>query len=73
MWMAGGGVKAGFIHGKTDDYGFEAIEGKVHIHDWHATMLHLLGLNHEKLTYKYAGREMRLTDIKGQVVKEIIA
>jgi hypothetical protein len=73
MWMAGGGVKAGFVHGKTDDYGFEAIEGKVHIHDWHATMLHLLGLNHEKLTYKYAGREMRLTDIKGQVVKEIIA
>jgi hypothetical protein len=73
MWMAGGGVKGGFVHGKTDDYGFEAVDGKVHIHDWHATMLHLLGLNHEKLTYKYAGRDMRLTDIKGQVIKDIIA
>jgi uncharacterized protein (DUF1501 family) len=72
MWMAGGGVKSGFVFGKTDEYGFEAIEGKTHIHDWHATMLHLLGLNHEKLTYKYAGREMRLTDIKGNVVKEIL-
>ncbi|MFO0936309.1 MAG: DUF1501 domain-containing protein [Gemmataceae bacterium] len=73
MWMAGGGVKGGFRHGKTDDYGFEAVDGKMHIHDWHATMLHLMGLNHERLTYKYAGREMRLTDIKGSVVKEIIA
>jgi Protein of unknown function (DUF1501) len=72
-WMAGGGVKGGFSFGGTDDYGYEAVEGKVHIHDWHATILHLLGLNHEKLTYRYAGRDMRLTDVKGNVVKEIIA
>jgi len=73
MWMAGGGVKGGFSHGATDDYGYEAVEGKVHIHDWHATILHMLGLDHEKLTYRYAGRDMRLTDVKGNVVKEIIA
>jgi hypothetical protein len=72
-WMAGGGVRGGFSYGATDDYGYEAIEGKVHIHDWHATILHLLGLDHEKLTYRYAGRDMRLTDVKGSVVKEIIA
>jgi hypothetical protein len=73
MWLAGGGVKGGFSHGATDDYGYEAVEGKVHIHDWHATILHLLGLDHEKLTYRYAGRDMRLTDVKGNVVKDIIA
>lgn len=73
MWMAGGGVKGGLRYGKTDDYGFEAVEGKMHVHDWHATMLHLMGLNHEKLTYKYAGREMRLTETKGVVAKEIVA
>src|SRR5262245_5780107 len=72
MWMAGGGVKGGFSHGATDDYGYEAVDGKVHIHDWHATILHLLGLDHEKLTYRYAGRDMRLTDVKGNVVKEVI-
>jgi hypothetical protein len=72
MWLAGGGVKGGFSHGATDDYGYEAVEGKVHIHDWHATILHLLGLDHEKLTYRYAGRDMRLTDVKGNVVKEIV-
>jgi uncharacterized protein (DUF1501 family) len=72
MWMAGGGVKGGFTHGRTDDYGAEAIEGKVHIHDWHATILHLMGLDHEKLTYRHAGRDFRLTDVKGEVVKEII-
>jgi len=72
-WMAGGGVKGGFSHGATDDYGYEAVEGKVHIHDWHATILHLLGLDHEKLTYRYAGRDMRLTDVKGNVVKEIVS
>ena len=72
-WMAGGGVKGGLSHGRTDDYGYEAVEGKVHIHDWHATILHLLGLDHERLTYRYAGREMRLTDVKGNVVKEIMA
>jgi hypothetical protein len=73
MWMAGGGVKAGHAHGCTDDHGFEAVDGKVHVHDWHATILHLLGFNHEKLTYRHAGRDMRLTDVKGNVVKEILA
>lgn len=72
-WMAGGGVKGGFSYGNTDDYGYEAVEGKIHIHDWHATILHLLGLDHEKLTYRYAGRDMRLTDVKGNVVKDIMA
>jgi hypothetical protein len=73
MWMAGGGVKPGFAYGATDDYGYFAQEDKVHIHDLHATILHLLGLNHEKLTYRYAGRDFRLTDVEGRVVKEIIA
>lgn len=72
-WMAGGGVKGGFSYGSTDDYGYEAVSGKMHIHDWHATILHLLGLDHERLTYRYAGRDMRLTDVKGKVVKEIVA
>jgi hypothetical protein len=71
IWMAGGGVKRGHRHGITDDYGAEGVEGKVHIHDLHATMLHLLGLDHEKLTFRYSGRDFRLTDVKG-VVKEII-
>ncbi|MCR9116389.1 MAG: DUF1501 domain-containing protein [bacterium] len=72
-WMAGGGVKGGLVHGATDDYGYEAIDGKVHTHDWHATILHLMGIDHERLTYHYAGRDMRLTDVKGNVVKQIIA
>lgn len=72
MWMAGGGIKGGITYGKTDDLGFEAVEGKVHTHDWHATILHLLGLDHEKLTYRYAGRDMRLTDVKGNVIKQIM-
>jgi len=71
--MAGGGLKCGYGYGKTDDYGAEAIENPVHIHDWHATLLHLLGLEHEKLTYRYAGREMRLTDQKGNVVTDLLA
>ncbi len=73
LWMAGGGVKGGHRHGMTDDYGYQAIEDKVHIHDWHATILHLLGLDHERLTYNYAGRDFRLTDVHGRVVKEIVA
>ncbi len=73
MWLAGGGVKPGFRYGATDDYGYYAVEGKVHIHDLHATILHLLGLDHERLTYRYAGREFRLTDVAGQVAHEIIA
>jgi hypothetical protein len=72
MWMAGGGVKGGHSHGQTDEYGYEAVDKKMDLHDWHATILHLLGLDHEKLTYRYAGREMRLTDVKGNVVKELV-
>lgn len=68
-----GGVKPGFAFGRTDDYGSKAVENPVHIHDWHATILRLLRLDHEKLTYKFAGREMRLTDTRGQVVKDILA
>jgi Protein of unknown function (DUF1501) len=73
MWMGGGGAKGGYSHGGTDEFGYEAVDGKVHIHDWHATILHLLGVDHERLTYRYAGRDMRLTDVKGNVVKEIVA
>jgi len=73
MWMAGGGVKKGFAYGSTDDYGYFAQEDKVHVHDLHATILHLLGLDHEKLTHRYAGRDFRLTDVSGHVVKEILA
>ena len=73
MWMAGGGVKGGHIHGATDDLGVAAVDGKVHIHDPHATMLHLLGLDQEQLTYRYGGRDYRLTDVHGNVVKEIFA
>ncbi|SFH73274.1 DUF1501 domain-containing protein [Planctomicrobium piriforme] len=72
-WMAGGGVKAGFTYGETDDFGFRPIAGKVHLHDLHATMLHLLGLDHERLTHRHAGRDFRLTDVYGSVVKEILA
>ncbi len=73
MWMAGGGVKGGFEYGATDDYGAEAVDGRVHIHDWHATILHLLGLDHERLTYNHAGRDFRLTDVHGNVVRDILA
>lgn len=73
VWLAGGGVKAGFAHGATDELGFQAVEGKVHMHDLHATILHLLGLDHEKLTFRYAGRDFRLTDVHGHVVKEVLA
>ena len=73
MWLAGGGVKGGYSHGATDDYGFFAEKGKVHIHDMHATILHLMGLYHERLTFKHAGRDFRLTDVHGRVIDEIIA
>jgi Protein of unknown function (DUF1501) len=73
MWMAGGGVKRGFVYGKTDDYGYFAVENKVHLHDLHATILHLLGMDHLKLTYRYAGRDFRLTDVHGEVAHDIIA
>jgi hypothetical protein len=73
MWLAGGGVKAGIKYGATDDYGYYAVDRKMHIHDLHATILHLLGLDHERLTYRYAGRDFRLTDVAGRVAHEILA
>jgi hypothetical protein len=73
MWLAGGGAKGGYVHGATDECGFAAVENKVHVHDLHATILHLLGFDHERLTYRYAGRDFRLTDVHGRVVKELIA
>jgi hypothetical protein len=73
VWMAGGGVRGGMAYGATDDFGFRAVQDKVHIHDLHATILHLLGLDHERLTYRHAGRDFRLTDVYGRVVHEIIA
>ncbi|MEZ0276134.1 MAG: DUF1501 domain-containing protein, partial [Roseimicrobium sp.] len=72
QWLAGAGVKPGFSFGGTDEFGHFAVEDKVHMHDMHATILHLLGLNHEKLTFRYAGRNFRLTDVHGHVVKEIL-
>ncbi|QDV58019.1 DUF1501 domain-containing protein [Rosistilla oblonga] len=73
VWMAGGGVKGGYVHGSTDEFGFKAVENRVHVHDLHATMLHLLGFDHKKLTYRYAGRDFRLTDVHGRVIDELIA
>ena len=73
FWMAGGGIKGGMNYGMTNETGAVAVENKVHIHDLHATMLHLLGLDHENLTYRYAGRDFRLTDVYGNVVQDIIA
>ncbi|MEC7385474.1 MAG: DUF1501 domain-containing protein, partial [Planctomycetota bacterium] len=70
MWMAGGGVQGGMVYGATDPLGREAEDGRMHIHDWHATILHMLGLNHERLTYQHAGRDFRLTDVHGEVAKE---
>jgi hypothetical protein len=73
MWLAGGGVKGGLAYGATDEFGWHSVENKVHVHDLHATILHQMGLNHEKLTYRYSGRDYRLTDVHGRVVKEILA
>ncbi len=73
MWLAGGGVRGGLAHGATDEFGWDAVEGRVHVHDLHATILHLLGLDHEKLTYRHAGRDFRLTDVHGRVVRDILA
>ena len=73
MWLAGGGVKGGFQYGATDDYGYYAAQNKMHIHDVHATLLYLLGIDHERLTYRYAGRDFRLTDVAGRVAKQIIS
>jgi hypothetical protein len=73
MWLAGGGVKGGHVHGATDEFGFRAVQDRVHVHDLHATILHLLGFDHERLTYRYAGRDFRLTDVHGHVVRDLIA
>jgi hypothetical protein len=73
MWLAGGGVKGGTIYGATDEFGFKAVENKVHVHDLHATILHLLGFDHEKFVYRYAGRDFRLTDVRGEVIRSILA
>jgi hypothetical protein len=73
VWMAGGGARAGYVHGATDDVGLSIAEGKMHVHDLHATILHLLGFDHEALTYRYAGRNFRLTDVSGEVIKELLA
>jgi hypothetical protein len=73
VWLAGGGVRGGYVHGATDEFGFRAVENRVHVHDLHATLLHLLGFDHEKFTYRYAGRDFRLTDVHGRVVQELIA
>jgi uncharacterized protein (DUF1501 family) len=72
-WLAGGGAKGGIVHGTSDDYGYLPAEDPVHLHDFHATILHLLGMDHEKLTYRHAGRDFRLTDVAGRVVKQILA
>ena len=71
-WMAGGGIKGGTNYGATDDFGYHAIDGKVEIHDIHATMLHLLGIDHKKLTFRFGGRDMRLTDVHGEVISKIL-
>jgi uncharacterized protein (DUF1501 family) len=73
IWLAGGGIRGGMTYGATDEFGFKAVEKKVHVHDLHATMLYLLGIDHTKLTYHYSGRDFRLTDTEGQVIHDIIA
>ena len=73
MLLAGGGIKGGITYGATDDFGFKAVENPVHPHDLHATILHLLGFDHTRLTYRYSGRDFRLTDVHGRVIKEILA
>ena len=72
IWMAGGGVRGGTVHGATDEFGLQSVENVVHVHDLHATILHLMGFDHTKLTYRYAGRDFRLTDVYGRVVTELI-
>ena len=73
VWMAGGGVKKGYSHGSTDEFGLSAVEQRVHVHDLNATILHLMGLDHERLTYRFSGRDYRLTDVHGHVVHDMIA
>ena len=73
IWMAGGGIKAGISHGETDELGYAAVEDVVHVHDLHATMLHLFGIDHKRLTYRFQGRDFRLTDVAGHPIKGIMA
>jgi len=73
IWLAGAGIAAGTVYGRTDEYGYKVIENKTSIHDLHATMLHLLGMDHERLTYRFSGRDIRLTDVHGHVIKDILA
>jgi hypothetical protein len=73
MWLAGGGIKGGITHGSTDELGYNAVEDVVHVHDLHATLLHLLGIDHKRLTFKFQGRDFRLTDVHGNLVQPILA
>jgi hypothetical protein len=73
VWLAGGGVKGGMVYGATDEFGFAAVENRMHVHDLHATILHLMGIDHEQLTYRYSGRDFRLTDVSGVVATDILA
>jgi len=73
IWLAGGGARGGYVHGATDDYGYFAVQDKVTVHDLHATMLHLLGVDHTRLTFPFSGRDMRLTDVHGEVVHALLA
>jgi uncharacterized protein (DUF1501 family) len=73
MWLAGGGIKGGMIHGQTDEMGMHAVEDRMSVHDLHATILHLAGIDHERLTYRYSGRDFRLTDVHGEIAHKIIA
>jgi hypothetical protein len=73
MWAAGGGIKGGMVYGQTDELGINAVENRMHVHDLHATILHLMGIDHEKLTFRYSGRDFRLTDVHGTVATGIIA
>jgi uncharacterized protein (DUF1501 family) len=73
VWLAGGGAKGGTIHGQTDEYGYKAIEDKAQIHDLHATMLHLLGVDHRRQTFRFSGRDMRLTDVHGEVIHQVVS
>ena len=73
MWLAGGGIKAGHVHGETDEFGYNVVRDPVHVHDLNATLLHLLGIDHERLTYRFQGRDFRLTDVEGEIVHDILA
>jgi hypothetical protein len=73
MWFAGGGVKAGYILGETDELGFSPLEDRCHVHDLHATILHLLGLEHTQLTFRFQGRDFRLTDVHGEIIHKLLA